>query len=118
MQPLVRAFQTSRVTIYNHSLECCDLLDALTTTILNRVGKFPRKWVEADTILFRYQGSPDVRADTSRLVERVIRKFGGKDYVHVTAREGVELLWSDRKSAIPGVLQTFPGSIGYIAEVW
>ena len=90
----------------------------MTTAALNRFGKYPRKWVEADTVLFKYQGSPEARADTSRLVDRAIRKYGGQNYEHIARRDEVDLVWSDQKTALFGILQMHTGSMGYITDVW
>ena len=59
-----------------------------------------------------------VREDTSRLVERVIAKYGGHGYRHITKESEVELLWADRKNALFGILRMHPGYKGYITDVW
>ena len=74
--------------------------------------------MEADTVLFKYQGSEEVRADTSRLVESIVAKFGGQGYLHITKEDEAEILWADRKNALFGLLGMYPGCKGYITDVW
>lgn len=85
---------------------------------LNLFGKYPQKRPEVDTVMFKYQGSEAIRADTSRIVQQVVSKFGGKNYKHVTDSEEVDILWSDRKHALNGLFKMYPGSKGYMTDVW
>ncbi|OCB85133.1 FAD-binding domain-containing protein [Sanghuangporus baumii] len=97
--------------------ECAELVDDLYIRAVKNYGTYPMKWVEADTVLFKFQGSETVRADTSRLVENVSNKYGGYGYMHITKEDEVDLLWSDRKNALFGLLQMYPGSKGFITDV-
>ena len=75
-------------------------------------------WVETDTVLFKFQGSEAVRDDSSMIVQKVIGKYGGFGYRHVTKEEDVEQLWADRKNLLFGLLKMHPGHKGYITDVW
>lgn len=99
-------------------LECAELIDELTMKALNMFGKYPHKRPEVDTVMFKYQGSDAIRADTSRIVEEVVAKYGGKEYNHITDAEEVDVLWNDRKHALIGLFKMYPGRKGYMTDVW
>ncbi|KAL5531039.1 hypothetical protein ACEPAG_3915 [Sanghuangporus baumii] len=117
--PDVRSATQAVTEALNHgaAIQCAELVDDLYIRAVKKYGTFPMKWVEADTVLFKFQGSETVRADTSRLVENLSNKHGGYGYLHITKEEEVELLWSDRKNALFGLLQMYPGSKGFITDV-
>ena len=98
--------------------ECAELIDDLTMRALNIFGKYPHKRPEVDTVMFKYQGSDAIRADTSRIVEQVVAKYGGKEYKHITDPEEIDSLWNDRKFALIGLFKMYPGSKGYMTDVW
>lgn len=104
--------------IFNVVQECAELVDDLAMKAMNQYGKFPRKWPERDTVLFKFQGSVAVREDTSHLVQEVSEKYGGTEYTHVLSEEEGNILWTDRKNALFGILSIYPGYKGYITDVW
>ncbi|KAH8119838.1 FAD-binding domain-containing protein [Phellopilus nigrolimitatus] len=117
--PDVRSATKAVCEIVNEgaAIQCAELCDHLAVQAMNRFGKFPRKWIEMDTVFFKYQGSDAVRDETSRLVEQVAGKHGGTGYTHIVNEEEGDILWSDRKSTLFGVLSINPGYKGYITDV-
>jgi hypothetical protein len=100
----------------NKSIECAELVDALVIECLNAAGNrnFPLK----DTVLFKYQGSEVVMADTSRLVAEISTKYGGTDFQHFDQEKDADEIWNLRKNAYPYLGRRYSGYNGIVTDVW
>jgi D-lactate dehydrogenase (cytochrome) len=91
-------------------------LDSLIIECFNTVGN--RNFQLKDTVLFKYQGTPAIIADTARLVEEVSREYGGTDFLYFDQEKEAAEIWNLRKTALPQLVKRYPGYHGLVTDVW
>lgn len=88
----------------------------MTVGCFNAVGgkNFPLK----DSVLFKYQGTQVIMAETARLVEEVSIKYGGADFLYFGQEKDADEIWNLRKSAFPHLARQYHGYKGLVTDAW
>ena len=85
----------------------------------NKLGMSKRKWPEKDSLFFKLQGpTPASLAESGKIVQEVVKKYGGSNFQLARNEEEAEELWSDRKNAHFAGLALVPGATGWPTDVW
>jgi D-lactate dehydrogenase (cytochrome) len=85
----------------------------------NKYGQSRRKWLEKDSLFFKFQGPSQASLDeTAQIVREVVKKHGGTGFELAASAEEAEELWADRKNALYSGLALLEGSKGRGTDVW
>jgi D-lactate dehydrogenase (cytochrome) len=85
----------------------------------NAYGQSRRKWLEKDSIFFKFQGPSQASLDeTAQIVKEVVEKHGGIGFQLAANEEEATDLWADRKNALYSGLNLLEGSRGWSTDVW
>lgn len=82
----------------------------------NKYGVSERKYPELDSLFFKFQGTEETIRETSRLVQKIIKKHGSTGYEEAKTRQQADDLWADRKNALFSALAL--RAVGRTTNIW
>jgi len=85
---------------------------------INTAGIVERPYPVQDTLFFKLQGSPESIAETSRVVQQIIRNHGGTRFEFAETDEEADNMWENRKYALTSTLASHPGTKCWTTDVW
>lgn len=96
----------SEILTRGGTVQCAELIDIEMLKTMNTIepGRFQLK----DTVIFKYQGSKAIMADTSRLVEEVSAKYDATGFTYFEDEKDSEKIWTWRKMAFPEFMRSNP----------
>jgi len=99
-------------------IQCVELVDEVFMKATNKLGMSKRKWPEKDSLFFKLQGpTPASLAESGKIVQEVVKKYGGSNFQLARNEVEAEELWSDRKNAHFAGLALYPGATGWPTDV-
>lgn len=85
---------------------------------INEGGLAGRQYKPAETLFFKFQGSPEAMAEVSKNVQKVTKKHGGKNFEFSKSDLEAQQLWQGRKAALWSVLALKDGARVWTTDVW
>lgn len=85
---------------------------------INTAGIIERPYPVQDTLFFKLQGSPESIAETSHVVQQIVRKYGSNRFEFAATDEEADNLWENRKYALQSTLASHPGMKCWTTDVW
>ncbi|KAF8337614.1 FAD-linked oxidase-like protein [Cantharellus anzutake] len=110
----VRAILTSSVA---SNIQCVELCDDTFMRATNAYGQSKRKYPEADSLFFKFQGSKESFQETARLVKEKVEGFGATGFIVAENDDEAQSLWADRKNALFSSLALNPNAKGWSTDV-
>ncbi|KAF8133198.1 D-lactate dehydrogenase cytochrome oxidoreductase [Boletus edulis] len=116
--PHIRSYPSSSfaVLLTIHP-ECVELLDDHMMSAINTAGIVEKPYPVQDTLFFKLQGSPESIAETSQVVQQIVRSHGGTRFEFAATDEEAEDLWENRKYALMSTLASNPGMKCWTTDV-
>ncbi|KAF8120937.1 FAD-linked oxidase-like protein [Boletus edulis] len=117
--PHIRSYPSSSfaVLLTIHP-ECVELLDDHMMSAINTAGIVEKPYPVQDTLFFKLQGSPESIAETSQVVQQIVRSNGGTRFEFAATDEEAEDLWENRKYALTSTLASNPGMKCWTTDTW
>ncbi|KAF8123721.1 FAD-linked oxidase-like protein [Boletus edulis] len=117
--PHIRSYPSSSfaVLLTIHP-ECVELLDDHMMSAINTAGIVEKPYPVQDTLFFKLQGSPESIAETSQVVQQIVRSHGGTRFEFAATDEEAEDLWENRKYALMSTLASNPGMKCWTTDTW
>ncbi|KAJ7212952.1 FAD-linked oxidase-like protein [Mycena pura] len=110
--------QSINVAGVGASIQCVELVDDNFMVALNKFGSSKRKYLEKDSLFFKFQGHSDAALkETAKVVKVVCEKNGGTGFKLASGPADAEAMWSDRKNALHIGLALAPGAKGWTTDV-
>lgn len=99
-------------------IQCVELCDDDFMRATNKYGMSTRKWLEKDSLFFKFQGhSQAALADTALITKEIVERHGGTGFsLAANAKEATDL-WADRKNALYSSLALVEGSRIWTTDV-
>lgn len=85
---------------------------------INTAGIVGKPYPVQDTLFFKLQGSPESIAETSRVVQEIVRKHSSTRFEFAPTDEEAENLWENRKYALMSTLASHPEMRCWTTDVW
>ncbi|KAF8431775.1 FAD-linked oxidase-like protein [Boletus edulis BED1] len=98
-------------------IQCVELLDDHMMSAINTAGIVEKPYPVQDTLFFKLQGSPESIAETSQVVQQIVRSHGGTRFEFAATDEEAEDLWENRKYALMSTLASNPGMKCWTTDV-
>ncbi|KAG6379222.1 D-lactate dehydrogenase cytochrome oxidoreductase [Boletus reticuloceps] len=98
-------------------IQCVELLDDHMMSAINTAGIVEKPYPVQDTLFFKLQGSPESIAETSRVVQQIVRSHGSTRFEFAATDEEAENLWENRKYALMSTLASNPGMKCWTTDV-
>ena len=99
--------------------ECVELFDALSMKAINNHGMATRKWLEKDSLFFKFQGPSNASLkETATTVQEIVEKHGGCGFTLARNKKEARELWMDRKNLFHSKLAFFKGRRAVTTDVW
>ncbi|KAF9230602.1 FAD-linked oxidase-like protein, partial [Melanogaster broomeanus] len=99
-------------------IQCVELCDSEFMRSTNLYGASQRKYPEADSLFFKFQGpTPASILESARIVKEVIKKHGGTGFELARSEKEANDLWADRKNALYSGLALVEGCRGWSTDV-
>lgn len=98
-------------------IQCVELCDDEFMRAINIYGVSEKKYPELDSLFFKFQGTPELIKETSKIVKDIVLKHGGTGFeMAKTAKQAVDL-WADRKNALFSSQALVPGARAWSTDV-
>ncbi|EIW65740.1 hypothetical protein TREMEDRAFT_41215 [Tremella mesenterica DSM 1558] len=107
----------TEIVTAGYPVQCVEFLDARTMKAINRGGAVSREYKEADSLLFKFQGSDAAMSEVAKGTKAVCQKHGGKNFEFSKTDKEAEDLWQGRKAALWSVLALIEGSKVWTTDV-
>jgi D-lactate dehydrogenase (cytochrome) len=98
-------------------IQCVELCDDEFMRATNVYGVSEKKYPELDSLFFKFQGTPELIKETSRVVKDIVFKHGGTGFQMAKTPKQADDLWADRKNALYSSLALVPGARGWSTDV-
>jgi D-lactate dehydrogenase (cytochrome) len=98
--------------------ECVELLDDQMMRAVNLSGLSSHTYPEKDSLFFKFQGSDETIRETTRLVQKVVKKHGGTGFKAANSAEEAETLWENRKMGLWSTMALVEGAKCWTTDVW
>lgn len=85
---------------------------------INLGGIAAKKYPEAETLFFKFQGSDNLMKEVSKGVAQLAAKHGGKNFEFSKTDDEAAKLWEGRKAALWSVLAMRDGARVWTTDVW
>ncbi|KAF9230600.1 FAD-linked oxidase-like protein, partial [Melanogaster broomeanus] len=118
--PDVKKATEAVIDVMNRSvgIQCVELCDSEFMRSTNLYGASQRKYPEADSLFFKFQGpTPASILESARIVKQVIKKRGGTGFELARSEKEANDLWADRKNALYSGLALVEGCRGWSTDV-
>ncbi|KAJ7467153.1 FAD-linked oxidase-like protein [Mycena latifolia] len=100
------------------SIQCVELVDDNFMAALNKFGSSKRKYLEKDSLFFKFQGHSEAAIkDVAKIVKAVCEKNGGTAFKLASGPVEADAMWSDRKNALNIGLSILPGAKSWSTDV-
>lgn len=85
---------------------------------INTAGIVEKPYPIQDTLFFKLQGSPESIAETSHVVQKIVRKHSSTRFEFAATDEEADNIWENRKYALTSTLASNPGMKCWTTDVW
>lgn len=85
---------------------------------INEAGIVEKAYPVQDSLFFKLQGSPESIAETSYVVQQIVRSHGSTRFEFAATDEEAETIWENRKYALMSTLTSHPGTKCWTTDVW
>ncbi|KAF8120246.1 D-lactate dehydrogenase cytochrome oxidoreductase [Boletus edulis] len=100
-----------------HIRICLTCVIHAVMSAINTAGIVEKPYPVQDTLFFKLQGSPESIAETSQVVQQIVRSHGGTRFEFAATDEEAEDLWENRKYALMSTLASNPGMKCWTTDV-
>ncbi|KAF2435917.1 FAD-binding domain-containing protein [Tothia fuscella] len=77
-----------------------EILDDVQMSCINEAGMTSRQWKEAQTLFFKFTGTPSGVKENIAQVQKLAKSAGSKTFEFARSKEEADELWSARKEAL------------------
>ena len=85
---------------------------------INQAGYVDEPYPAKDSLFFKIQGSKDTIAQTSKLIQQIVKKHGSTNFKAAKTDVEAEALWESRKFALTSTIATEVGAHAWTTDVW
>ncbi|KAF8288830.1 hypothetical protein DL93DRAFT_2092175 [Clavulina sp. PMI_390] len=99
------------------AIQCVELCDDQFMKATNIYGISERKYAELDSLFFKFQGTPETIAETTRIVRDITKQHGATGFEVAETDDQATDLWADRKNALFSTQALLPGGRSWTTDV-